>query len=131
MKPEMTSAAVYRLIVVAHGCRGELRDDGSLLDLARNAATASGLQVVAHTAHAFVPHGLSVALILAQSHLVISTWPEHATATVDLAVCAEREAAHAAWQVVRRHLHPADIEPWEKTIALGHEPAPHPRRSPS
>jgi len=36
----------------------------------------------------FLPHGLTIVLILAESHFVVSTWPEHASCTVDVSVCA-------------------------------------------
>jgi|GEM_PF-4692871 len=36
---------------------------------------------------AFQPHGTTAVLILAESHLVVSTWPEHHTAHVDLFTC--------------------------------------------
>ncbi len=111
-------AGVYRLAVVARGCGGDLTDNDALTELTRRAAVASGLHVVGETVHAFVPHGLSVALLLAQSHLVLSTWPEHRVAIVDLVVCGDHQAAHAVWQTLQQHLRPTMVELSAQTISL-------------
>jgi S-adenosylmethionine decarboxylase len=86
---------IHRLSVVARGCRGDLTNNELLTALVRQAAGASGLSVVGETVHAFVPHGLSTALLLAQSHLVLSTWPEYQTVFLDLVVCADSDATFA------------------------------------
>lgn len=46
--------------------------------------------------HAFIPHGLTVALILKESHLVLSTWPEHRYAALSLQLCSETPGLEAA-----------------------------------
>jgi len=49
---------------------------------------ASGATVCQSCEEKFQPHGLTVVLILAESHFVVSTWPEHTSCTVDVSVCA-------------------------------------------
>jgi S-adenosylmethionine decarboxylase proenzyme len=39
--------------------------------------------------HEFSPQGYSVAVLLAESHATVHTWPEHGFATVDYFSCAE------------------------------------------
>ena len=51
------------------------------------AATASGATIVTHSFHHFSPHGVSGAVIIAESHLAIHTWPEHGFAAVDFFTC--------------------------------------------
>lgn len=51
------------------------------------AARASGATVVTHSFHHFSPHGVSGAVIIAESHLAIHTWPEHRFAAVDFFTC--------------------------------------------
>lgn len=43
--------------------------------------------VGADAAHRFTPQGLSVAVILAESHVAVHTWPERGTAYVTLTTC--------------------------------------------
>jgi len=101
---------VHQLAVTARGCAGTLSDTGALTAACATAARAAGLQVVAEASHGFVPHGATVALVLAQSHLVLSTWPEHGLALIDLATCGPEEGAQALWETLRAVLRPSAFE---------------------
>ncbi|MGH3905008.1 MAG: S-adenosylmethionine decarboxylase [Pseudonocardiaceae bacterium] len=118
MGTDRAAATVHRIAVVARDCHGDLTSGERVSSAARRAAAASGLTLVAEATFAYVPHGLSVAILLAQSHLVISTWPEHRTATVDLAVCADQQAAQAVWSELDRYLRPTTVETLAQTITL-------------
>jgi len=47
----------------------------------------AGANLRQQAAEQFLPHGVTVAMILAESHFVVSTWPEHGFVTLDVAVC--------------------------------------------
>lgn len=56
------------------------------------AVQASGLRPVAQLFHAFAPTGaepagVTVAILLAESHLCLHTWPERQGVTLDVYVC--------------------------------------------
>lgn len=53
------------------------------------AAEASGATIITHSFHHFSPYGVSGAVIIAESHLAIHTWPEHGFAAVDFFTCGE------------------------------------------
>ena len=82
------TALGHHLLVEFTGC-----DPVSLADLDQvtsamlQAAEASGATVVTHSFHHFSPHGVSGAVIIAESHLAIHTWPEHGFAAVDFFSC--------------------------------------------
>jgi S-adenosylmethionine decarboxylase proenzyme len=82
------SALGHHLLAEFTGC-----DAVSLADLERvtsamlQAAEASGATIVTHSFHHFSPHGVSGAVIIAESHLAIHTWPEHRFAAVDFFSC--------------------------------------------
>jgi S-adenosylmethionine decarboxylase proenzyme len=82
------SALGRHLLAEFTGC-----DPGVLADLERitaamlEAARASGATIVTHSFHHFSPHGVSGAVIIAESHLAIHTWPEHGFAAVDYFSC--------------------------------------------
>lgn len=118
MGTDRATAVVHRVAIVARDCRGDLMSGEGVSSAARRAAAASGLTLAAAATFTYVPHGLSVALLLAQSHLVISTWPEHRTATVDLAVCADQRAAREVWSELDRYLQPTTVEMLADTINL-------------
>jgi S-adenosylmethionine decarboxylase len=101
---------VYQIAVTARGCSGTLSDVPGLSAACATAARAAGLRVVADAGHAFVPHGATVVLVLAQSHLVVSTWPEHRLALVDLATCGPQDSARTLWEGLRAVLRPLSFE---------------------
>jgi S-adenosylmethionine decarboxylase len=66
---------------------GLLNDVEALTEVLRATAAAARCEVLGCISHRFSPQGASVALLLAESHLTIHTWPEHAYAAVDLLTC--------------------------------------------
>jgi spermidine synthase/S-adenosylmethionine decarboxylase len=122
------------LIAELHECRCDprlLSDAGALRELCLDVCSTPGLTAVGHVFHQFgsaeSPAGATGAVVLAESHLAIHTWPEIGAVTLDLYVCnfsqdnsvaaraaCERlVAAFAPSRLVRRELQrgcPADTE---------------------
>jgi S-adenosylmethionine decarboxylase proenzyme len=53
------------------------------------AAQKMNATIVGSHFHAFNPHGVSGVVVIAESHLTIHTWPEHAYAAVDIFSCGD------------------------------------------
>ncbi|MCX7897596.1 MAG: adenosylmethionine decarboxylase [Rhodocyclaceae bacterium] len=74
-----------------YGCRGDLRyflDGDALKALCLKAVSESGLTVVGELFHQFGDGGgVTGAVVLAESHLAIHTWPEKRYVTLDVYVC--------------------------------------------
>ena len=65
-----------------------LRDCAALERLLRDAAIASGAQVLHGHFHSFGPgQGVTGVLLLAESHISLHTWPEVGFAAVDIFMC--------------------------------------------
>ena len=99
-----------------HACEGDRRlllEAGRLAELCRRACTEVGLSVVAAAFHQFPAAGATGALVLAESHLAIHTWPELDAVTLDLYVCNHsqdnRAAATAAYEILRVAFQPRRI----------------------
>jgi len=99
-----------------HACAGERRlllDAGMLAALCRRACATAGLAVVAEAFHQFPAAGATGALVLAESHLAIHTWPELDSVTLDLYVCNysqdNRAAAETAYDALRTGFKPGRI----------------------
>ncbi|OHC64870.1 MAG: S-adenosylmethionine decarboxylase proenzyme [Rhodocyclales bacterium RIFCSPLOWO2_02_FULL_63_24] len=99
-----------------HTCAGERRlllDAVSLAALCRRACAEAGLEVVAEAFHQFADAGATGALVLAESHLAIHTWPELDAVTLDLYVCNysqdNRAAAERAYNALRTDLKPSRV----------------------
>jgi S-adenosylmethionine decarboxylase len=65
-----------------------LLSDVDLLEQAlRAAADAARCTIVGAVSHRYAPHGASVVLLVAESHLSIHTWPERRYAALDIFTC--------------------------------------------
>lgn len=96
-------------------CGAELMHEaGTLRELCLAACGQAGLAVVADTFYAFgtpeAPAGATGAVVLAESHLAVHTWPELSAVTLDLYVCNfsrdNRAAAEAAYGLLERAFRP-------------------------
>ena len=76
------------LLLELKGCDKEVLNDlnflkGTLLA----AADECGATVLGESFHRFNPQGVSGAVIIAESHLFIHTWPEYGYAAADIFTC--------------------------------------------
>ena len=103
-----------------HGCTCEealLTRVDRLQALCLAACGKPGLTVVAQAFHGFgtddAPAGATGAVVLAESHLAVHTWPERAAATLDIYVCNfsqdNRPAAEAAYRFLELAFKPAHV----------------------
>ena len=78
------------LIVEFYGCNQQFLDN---IDYIKEhmilAAEKAGATVVGEMFHKFNPIGASGAVILAESHISIHTWPEHGYAALDFFTCGD------------------------------------------
>ena len=116
---ESTMLKVKQLLVDLYGCQGGLDDDKFLQMVLEEAAVKAGSTVVNRLVHRFHPVGVSVFLILAETHISIQTWPERGYAAVDIFVCGEGKDPSAAWEAIREKLEPESFEVKEITRSIG------------
>jgi len=76
------------LLLELRECNVALLDDLVYLENALvSAAIESGATVIDKSFHQFAPQGVSGVVLIAESHLSLHTWPEHAYAAVDIFTC--------------------------------------------
>jgi S-adenosylmethionine decarboxylase len=84
------------LILELYGCEtSRLEDSPQLTSDLERVATEAGAHVINRVSHGFEPTGVSAVLLLAESHLTVHTWPEHAYVAVDVFTCGHPDL-HAA-----------------------------------
>jgi S-adenosylmethionine decarboxylase proenzyme len=76
------------LLIELHDCDPSALNDlsairNTMLDAARTVCAT----VIGVTEHRFSPQGVTVVVVIAESHLSIHTWPEHRYAAVDVFTC--------------------------------------------
>ncbi|WP_338803026.1 adenosylmethionine decarboxylase [Xenorhabdus griffiniae] len=78
------------IIIDMKDCDSEVLKSVSVIEkIMLDIAQQCELNVVTYNFHQFQPWGVSGALILAESHFTIHTWPEYQYAALDLFVCNE------------------------------------------
>lgn len=71
-------------------CRPELlNDETALLEITREAATASGATVLKMASHSFDPPGVTVVAVLAESHASLHTYPDAGLVFWDCFTCGD------------------------------------------
>jgi len=76
------------LIVEYYGCNPKILNDlHSIKNHLLIAADKIGATVIDEKFHQFSPQGVSGAVILAESHISIHTWPEYGYAAMDFFTC--------------------------------------------
>ena len=69
------------------GCQHADADPEAIMTAMRHTADQLGCTTRAQVIEPFQPHGATCVLILAESHITVSTWPEHQLAHIDVFTC--------------------------------------------
>ncbi len=113
---------IRELIVDAYGCELELSETKRLEKAAREALEAEGATVVKSSHYKFQPHGLTLCLILKESHFIISTWPEYKMAIVNIFLCNDEMDTKRVWKAFSESLLPSQVRFHEVTHEVGMNP---------
>jgi S-adenosylmethionine decarboxylase proenzyme len=107
----MMDTLARHLLAEYYGCDPRQLDDPQRLAPLLEAAVEAGRATVIRTLlHRFGPQGVSGVVILAESHLAVHTWPEHAFATVEVLVCGAGPDPEASHRFLLQRLRPARHE---------------------
>lgn len=68
---------------------GDFNDNTKTYNYLIMAAHKAGMTVLQATKHEFYPQGLTVAILLAESHVTIHTYPEERIAYIDCFTCGD------------------------------------------
>ena len=92
-------------MVELYGCDTKtIGDVDAIEEIMVAAATMAKAKIIDKKFHTFSPHGVSGVVIIAESHLVIHTWPEHGYCAVDIFTCGDRIDNAAALNVFEKRL---------------------------
>jgi S-adenosylmethionine decarboxylase len=92
----------HQIVAEFYACdAGRLNDVDFITGAMVEAARRAGATIVTQTFHHFSPHGVSGAVVIAESHLTIHTWPEYGYAAVDLFTCGDTVSAETAFDHLR------------------------------
>jgi len=77
-----------------------------LKEVLRKAAEKANMKIIGGDACSFTPHGESIVIVIAESHISIHTWPEHSYAAVDVFSCGPPDSAYTAAIEIIKELQP-------------------------
>ena len=104
----------HQIIAEFYDCnRDSLNNVEFIRDAMVTAAKNAGATIVTETFHHFSPHGVSGAVIIAESHLSIHTWPEYGYAAVDLFTCGDTVSSENAFNYLRETLQSGQVSTME------------------
>ena len=93
------------LLLELRECNQAVLDDIKYLENALvSAAKEAGATVLDKSFHQFAPQGVSGVVLIAESHLSLHTWPEHAYAAVDIFTCGTTVKIEVAAEALIRQL---------------------------
>lgn len=98
---------VVQLVLDCMDCAGPLNDAPALEETLRAAAADVEATVLQVARCDYVPHGITMVAFLAESHLLVSTWPEHGFAIVEIMLCNPSMDPNDARRAIEAALRPA------------------------
>jgi S-adenosylmethionine decarboxylase proenzyme len=103
-------AVGHHLLLTLRGCRLEvLNDESKLRQLAQSAAEASAATVLQVCSHRFSPQGITVLVVLAESHASLHTYPESGVVFWDCFTCGTTCKPELSAAVLIEALKPSSI----------------------
>lgn len=97
---------ITHVLADCYECSAKIEDEAALVDAAKAAAAAVGATVIGEYAVRYVPHGITVAVFLAESHIILTTWPEYRLLLVDVLLCNDAMDYRLALGVIQERLGP-------------------------
>ena len=80
---------ITQVLAEMYACEPTIVNADALVAAARAAAEAVGATIVDEITVSYAPHGLTIAVFLAESHIVLTTWPEFRLLLLDVLLCNE------------------------------------------
>ncbi|MGG0642539.1 adenosylmethionine decarboxylase [Sporosarcina gallistercoris] len=108
------SALGRHVLIEYYGCPSEIIENNKVIEqFMKEAADYSGATIVESVFHHFNPYGVSGAVIIAESHLTIHTWPEYGFASVDVYTCGDSVSPWKAADYLAEKLQAKKVESFE------------------
>jgi S-adenosylmethionine decarboxylase len=92
-----------------HCDKEELADEQSLMKVMFEAVQKCGAQVLNYNFHFFSGHGLTMTILLSESHASIHTYPEHGKCFIDLFTCGDKCNNHLFNEALKAYLKPKKV----------------------
>ena len=102
----------YQIYAELYDCDSKLSRADDVRDIFVEGIISSGMTIVQEAFQQFEPHGVTITLILSESHAVIHTWPEHNHVSIDIFTCVKggQEKAVKAIEILKESFKAREAE---------------------
>ena len=97
------------LVLELWGC-SNLNSKETVEHTLRDIVAAIDVTLLDLKVYPFSPMGITGVAIVAESHIMIHTWPEHGYAAIDIFTCGMERDLQSAIEAVREHFTPERIQ---------------------
>ncbi len=101
--------AVTQLNIDCYGCGGDLNNKDQIVRIAERAAKQVGATVLGSGSVSYPTRGITAVVFLAESHILVSTYPEYRYAIVEIFMCNSQADPGECWTYLYDYLQPAQI----------------------
>lgn len=82
------------------------------------ALNEDGFDVLEKVSHTFTPQGYTIAILLAESHVAVHTYPEYNSLYFNLYSCRGEYDGQISFDIIKKYLKPSDIDFVERKIIV-------------
>lgn len=99
---------IKQLNIDCYSCQGNLNDP-VIIKVMEAAAKKCGAKVIGNTLQKYPEYGITAVVFLAESHVVISTYPEMQFAVVEIFLCNDKLDVDVCWEEIKRYIRPKKV----------------------
>jgi len=99
---------IKQLNIDCYECRGDLNSP-ALVGIMKSAANKCGAKVIGSAFQKYKKYGITAVVFLAESHILVSTYPEIQFAVVEIFLCNDKVDANVCWEEIKRYIRPKKI----------------------
>lgn len=90
------------VIIDLYGCKDEYKLDAPILirDIMMDIAIKNGATIVGTVEHRFKPNGVSVVVVIGESHISVHSWYESKEVMLDVCTCGKVDAEKIADELI-------------------------------
>lgn len=100
---------IKQLNVDCYGCQVDLNDTKEIVRQMRASAKNVGAKILGTSVKNYPVHGLTAVVFLAESHILVSTYPEFGYVVVEIFMCNDKISPEKCWEGIKKYLKPRII----------------------
>ena len=100
---------IRQVLADMRDCDSVIEDEDALREAAIAGARAAGATIIGDHAQRYVPHGITFVVFLAESHIMLTTWPEYRMVLADVLLCNPEMSEDATIDEIARRLCPNGV----------------------